>query len=122
MKKLLTIGTSIATFFTLTIPAFALDNKSLNPCDNNTNDALKAACAGQGLSLGSVLGFVITIAFIIAILVALLFLIWGGIKYILSQGAPEETNKAKDTIMYAVFGIVIVMLSFVIVNYVIGRF
>lgn len=57
MKKLLTIGTSIATFFTLTIPAFALDNKSLNPCDNNTNDALKAACAGQGLSLESVLFF-----------------------------------------------------------------
>ena len=53
---------------------------------------------------------------------AVAFVIWGGIKYILSQGAPDETNKAKDTIMYAVFGIVIVMLSFVIVNYVIGRF
>jgi hypothetical protein len=122
MKKLLTISTSIATFFTFTIPAFALDNKSLNPCDNNTNDALKAACAGQGLSLGSVLGFVITIAFIIAILVALLFLIWGGIKWITSGGDKGGVEAARSQIIAAIIGLIIVFLAFFILNLVLGLF
>ncbi len=44
--------------------------------------------------------------------VAVLFIILGGIKYSTSQGNPNDTQKAKETIIYALVGLVIVMLSF----------
>lgn len=54
--------------------------------------------------------------------VAVVFIIWGGIQYTLSQGDASKIKKAKDTLLYSIVGLVIVMFSFVILNYVIGKF
>lgn len=54
--------------------------------------------------------------------VAVVFIIWGGIQYTLSQGEPNKIKKAKDTLLYSIVGLIIVMFSFVILNYVIGKF
>jgi len=48
--------------------------------------------------------------------VAVVFIVLGGIKYSTSQGEPGETKKAKETITYALVGLVIVILSFAIVQ------
>ena len=37
-----------------------------------------------------------------------------------SAGDPGKTKKAKDTILYAVIGLIICVLAFAIVNFVIG--
>ena len=52
--------------------------------------------------------------------VAVAFVVFGGIKYMLSQGEPNETKQARDTILYSVVGMVIVVVAFMLVNYVIG--
>ncbi|MDP4038445.1 MAG: pilin [bacterium] len=62
-----------------------------------------------------------TLLFIIGI-AAVIMLIVGGLMYIFSGGDSENTKKAKDTILYAVIGIVVALLSFAIVSFVIGRF
>lgn len=54
--------------------------------------------------------------------VAVVFIIWGGIQYTLSQGDASKIKKAKDTLLYSIVGLIIVMFSFVILNYVIGKF
>ena len=54
--------------------------------------------------------------------VAVVFIIWGGIQYTLSQGDASKIKKAKDTLLYSIVGLIIVMFSFVILNYVIGQF
>lgn len=121
MKKIIALGTSVGTLLFFTPRVLAV-NPSLNPCDNNTNDVLKAACAGQNLSLGSVLGFIITIAFIIAVLVSLLFLVWGGIKWISSGGDKAGVEAARSQIIAAIIGLIIVFLAFFILNLVLGLF
>jgi len=50
--------------------------------------------------------------------VALLTITYGGLKYVLSRGEPQSVNKAKDTILYSVIGLVVVMLAAAIVNFV----
>jgi hypothetical protein len=40
--------------------------------------------------------------------------IYGGFLYITSQG--EDTEKAKKVLMYAAIGIVIILISFALVN------
>ena len=42
---------------------------------------------------------------------ALGYVIWGGFKYIMSQGAPEGTAKARKTLTYALAGLAISVLS-----------
>lgn len=50
--------------------------------------------------------------------IAVGFIIWGGIKYIKSQGDPSEMASAKNTITQAIVGLVICIASVVIVQFV----
>jgi hypothetical protein len=53
-------------------------------------------------------------------IVAVIVIIMGGVSYMTSAGDSSKVKKAKDTILYGVIGLIIVMLSFAIVNWVIG--
>ena len=54
--------------------------------------------------------------------VAVIVVIWGGFQYITSSGDSQKATTAKNTIMYAVIGIVVVVMSYAIVNWVFGLF
>lgn len=51
---------------------------------------------------------------------AAIFLVYAGVKYIMSEGDEEETNQAKRQIIYAIIGLVVIGLSAVIVNIILG--
>lgn len=53
---------------------------------------------------------------------AVIMIIIGGIRYTTSNGDASSVKGAKDTILYAVVGLVIAILSYAIVNFVLGRF
>ena len=57
-------------------------------------------------------------AFIIGIISVIMILV-GALRYVLSAGNPQSTKEAKDTILYAVIGLIVAILSFAIVNFVI---
>ena len=57
---------------------------------------------------------------IIAGIVAVGFIIFAGIRYVTSAGNPDKVKKAKDTLLYAIIGLLIAALSLVIVNLVLG--
>lgn len=48
------------------------------------------------------------------------FVIWGGIKYIKSQGDPGQFNEARMVIYNALFGLLLAMISVAIVNFIAG--
>lgn len=50
--------------------------------------------------------------------IAVGFIIWGGIKFIKSQGDPGQINESRDTIVNASIGLVIVLASVAIINFV----
>ncbi len=52
--------------------------------------------------------------------VSVIMLIIGGLRYVLSQGDQNAVTSAKNTILYAVIGIIVALLAFAIVNFVIG--
>ena len=54
--------------------------------------------------------------------ISVIVVIVGGLKYVTSDGDPGKIKGAKDTILYAVVGIVIAVLAYAIVNFVLGRF
>lgn len=49
-------------------------------------------------------------------ILAVAFLLWGAVQYIISSGDPSKLDAAKNTIIYAIVGIIITILAFTIVN------
>lgn len=58
--------------------------------------------------------------FIVAGALATIFIIIGGLRYVLSFGSPDALQKAKNTVLYAVVGLLISVFAFTIVNFVIS--
>lgn len=52
--------------------------------------------------------------------VSVIMLIWGGLRYILSGGDSKKITDAKNTILYAIIGLIIAILSYAIVNFVLN--
>jgi hypothetical protein len=52
---------------------------------------------------------------------AVIFMVVGGIKYITAAGAPAEVQKAKETIIYALVGVIVIIISRQVISYVLSR-
>jgi hypothetical protein len=95
-------------------------NKAFNACAENPTASI---CRDRGSGVLSqrvtnginVLLAVVAIASVITIVV-------GGLRYVLSMGDSAGITSAKNTILYAVIGLVVAMISYAIVNFVIGWF
>ncbi len=67
------------------------------------------------LKLGiNAFSFIVGVAAVIMILV-------GGFKYVTSQGESSNTAGAKNTILYAIIGLVVVALAQIVVKFVLER-
>lgn len=57
----------------------------------------------------------------IAGFVAIGFIIYGGILYVTSQGSPDQTGKAQNTIINALVGLVMAVLATAFVSFIGNR-
>ena len=80
-------------------------------CDSSKNDS-----ADQTITR------VINTILVVLGMIAVIMIVIGGIRYTTSNGDSGSVKSAKDTILYSVVGLVVAILSFAIVNFVIGRF
>lgn len=53
--------------------------------------------------------------------IALIMIVIGGFKYIASLGNAQNVAKAKDTILYAVIGLVVCVIGYSIVSFVVNQ-
>lgn len=108
---------------------FALITSSFNDVGAQATDQ---ACQGVALtggscdanaegSLGTVVSTIVNILSIIVGAVSVIMIIIGGLRYITSGGDAQKTAGAKNTILYAVVGLVIVIFAQVIVAYVLNN-
>ena len=59
-----------------------------------------------------------TVLYIVGV-IAVIMLIIGGIKYVVSGGDAKKVTDAKNTVLYAIIGLIVAFLAFAIVNFVI---
>ena len=123
MKKIqLFIGAFLVLAFGLfalapvsTVGAAALDTA----CEGNTDSAV---CNDKDASSdGFVNALINTLLFIIGG-ISVLMIIIGGILYVTSQGDSGKVSKAKNTILYAIVGLIVSVLAFAIVDWVFKQF
>lgn len=115
---LATVGATVVA----AAPAYA-DQGNCDP--NNLSLSSGAACGqanGTSNNLFAQNGLFQTVANTLIFLVgavSVIFLIIGGLRYVVSQGDSKNVSAAKDTILYAIIGIVVAVVSFALVNFVI---
>ncbi len=71
--------------------------------------------------LDAIISNVINIISLIVGVVAVIMIIIGGLRYITSSGDSGQVGNAKNTIIYAIVGLIVVALAQVIVRFVVNR-
>src|SRR5688572_572951 len=100
---------------------------SCDPNGSNLSISGGANCAqgnGQASDLFGTGGIFQTITNILLFLIgaiAVIMLIIGGIRYVISGGDQAQVTSAKNTILYAIVGIVVAFLAFAAVSFVTGQ-
>ena len=73
-------------------------------------------------SLGSRFQDIVNVMLYIIGAIAVIMIVIGGIRYVTSNGDSGSVKSAKDTILYAVIGLIIAILAYSIVNFVVDSF
>ena len=126
MKK--TIKSIVASM--LIVPAMLLGVSALLPtaqtasAQNWTLEGSTDVTRGDGQPAtlfedGGIFTTIINILLFIIGVIAVIMLIIGGIRYVVSGGDQAAVTAAKNTILYAIIGIIVAILAYAIVNFVI---
>lgn len=86
-------------------------------------DAAKPSGAAGNTTLfgdGSIFNTIVNILLFLIGAISVIMLIIGGIRYTLSAGDSGNVTAAKNTILYAIVGLIVAFLAFAIVNWVLG--
>lgn len=118
MRRFLGIITGLVSPFTAVTPAFAAE---INICPG-AGSGFEKLCTVDFGKFGDIVSSLITLVLIITVVIALFFLIYGGIRWIISGGDKTAVENARNTIVAAIVGLVIALLAFFILNIIGGLF
>lgn len=97
-------------------------------CQGTQGTAAGEICGSAGGGQGSgdefmpmMKNIINAMIFVIGI-IAVIMIVVGGVRYVVSNGESAQVKAAKDTVTYAVIGLVVAILAFAIVNFVIDQF
>ena len=123
MKKFLLTLSSLAL---LAVAVAGTPAQAVNvfPACSSGSDPGSTVCAATTDKLFGVGGIwnriLETFTFIIGA-VSVLMIIIGGIRYVTSNGESNQITSAKNTIIYALAGLVVAMLAYALVHFVISN-
>lgn len=128
LKKMKQLITVMALGFTLTMPLAVVGVASAQP---NIQEQLEQGTCLQTEgcenvpeaepTIDNLIEDVVNIFSLIVGVVAVIMIIIGGFQYITSAGDSNKVSTAKNTILYAIIGLIIVALAQIIVRFVLGR-
>ena len=119
VKKLFVFISSLITYSFLALPAFA-QTQSLNPCEGA--QGITAALCSLGLNTSQTIRNIVVFFVVLAVIIALLYLLYGGIKWITSRGEKAEVEAARNHIMAAILGLIVVFLAIFLVTVILAAF
>jgi len=126
MKKIKTIVAALAVVFggglLLAPPALALDPFD-QACAGKAADSV--VCKNRGNAEAETQSFIrniLSLLFFVLGVICVIMIIIGGITYATSNGEQNQLTSAKNTVLYAVVGLVVALLAYAIVMFVLTQF
>jgi uncharacterized membrane protein len=136
IKKIKLMLVSLSTVFAFAVPAMVASTASAavstNEIQNNlcsgsngdlsANGSTSGECGNQATSTANnLVKIVINIISVVVGIVAVIMIIYAGFRYVTSGGRDDAVKGAKNTILYAIIGLVIVALAQIIVHFVLAK-
>jgi len=98
----------------------AADTGATGSITTGLTQACQTAC-NTSSTLPQVLGNVADVLIFLIGAVSVIMIIVGGLRYVLSNGDSKNAAAAKDTILYAVVGVVVAIAAYAIVKFVLDN-
>jgi hypothetical protein len=127
----LSVGVVLVAPFALVAPAAAQTNNSASGSlcagtnvDVNSLGTAADTCSSDttsGTKIDAIVKLAINVFSLVVGLIAVVMIIIGGLKYITSGGDSGNITGAKNTIIYAIVGLVVVALAQFIVHFVLAK-
>ena len=120
MKKVLSlIVASIMALAIGAMPVYAADDicKELDPSIPNYHTLCEGGNEGD---LQQTVKSILNTVYLWVGIIAVVVIIIGGFKYTMSQGDAAKVKSAKDTILYAIIGLIVALAAFAITNFILG--
>lgn len=121
IKKLLTISTVAALAVSFLITDVSLAAAS-NPAQDGAESARTADMPDNLFGSTGTISEITNVLLYVMGAIAVIMIVIGGLRYVISGGNSTQITAAKNTILYAVIGLVIAMLAYAIINFVLGTF
>jgi hypothetical protein len=89
------------------------------------NGANSAKGADQAVDLFGASGIFTTVTNVMLFIVgaiSVIMVVIGGLRYVVSGGNSGNITTAKNTILYAIVGLIVAIMAYAIINFVIGSF
>lgn len=118
MKKLLVsvvIGLSLVVGATsLTAPTVGA--VTVDPCaETNSNSPL---CQNSNVTSDSIVKTIIDIFLYLVGAISVIMIVYSGFRYVTSAGNQNSVTSAKNTLLYAVIGLIVAMFAWAIVSWI----
>jgi hypothetical protein len=127
MKKFKTILASVLFMFGIVAAPLAVGSVSYAAPKDQVCNGIGSIGGGNACTndnakngLSNFLRQIINILLFIIGAIAVVMIIIGGLRYVLSGGDQSQITGAKNTILYAVVGLVVAIMAYAIVNFVVG--
>lgn len=93
---------------------------SSNPAQAGANTAKGSGMPSELVGVNGVFTRITNTVLYAVGIISVIMLIYGGLRYVISGGDSKKVTDAKNTIMYAIIGLIISILAYAIVNFVIN--
>ena len=126
IQSLSSLYVAMAIVFTMLVAVSSIllissDAHAVNIIQDSTTGPLKDAKA-QDISKDNTITNIVNMLLYLLGAIAVIAIIAGGIRYTTANGDASQTKLAKDTILYAVVGLIVAIMAWGIVNFVVSRF
>lgn len=126
MKRIfLSLAILLTGFFTLSVlaPSFAYATAQTDICSGvGGGTGTNGTCTTSGgLTVMGVIKTIVSVLSIVIGIVAVFMVIISGFKYITSGGDSNGVSSAKNTLIYAIVGLIIVVLAQFLVHFVLNN-
>ncbi len=132
VKKLFFLIQGLFVYPFLALPAFAQSPTpnpvSINPCNTDpakgpvVSSTADILCKLGGTNIANTIQNIMVFFVMLAVVIALLYLLYGGIKWITSGGEKTSVEAARNHIIAAIMGLIVVFLAIFILSIILAGF
>ncbi len=127
IKSSLALGLATLNLFIFSPAALAAAPPATNPIQNEIESGVNSAAGSSGAGanatgqVNNTIASVVNVLSTIVGIIAVIMLIIAGFRYVTSGGNSDKITSAKNTMVYAIIGLIIVALAQIIVRFVLNK-